>query len=892
MEDRTPCPRCGSPNEQIAHFCWHCGADMALEPSTTDLLIQIGELRNRIAVLERTESVATDPKPVAPEIPVVPQVTYTQVQPGFPVEPVTINPGAAPSPVPPMRWPSEDASGPITRSTLVDSVRPPVPDRTSPLEAGNVLGIVGALSVIAGIVFFLSIAFSRGWISPGARVAMGYIVSAILMGIGTRILGGKARQNGLAILAVSTAGFALSTFAATNLYHFIRPELGLITLLGVAAVTTLIAIRNDSELVTVYGLVLVLGAPPVLHAPVNGVTIACLIAVLAGLSAIVTRRDWPLLVPIAMVLVAPQMLIWLGDESRLPWAFLGIFLIWALFAYGSVGTWWTTGESDSEALQAILLLASSGIALVGIAILRVSDVLSAPYFAAALFGYALVHLIAASLIGRRYGWSARPATLMAGAGFGAIALAIPVRFHGPWLAAAWMAESAGLVLLYRRWKVNAVSLWALGTALLAIAAVPLSVYPFGDSINGPTFVAQGYRSEQGAGFGLFLLLTVIIVWQTPVRALRRATVPITTLLVLYSMAFEFGSEQRVLAIAGFVILLAVLERLPLLRWNHESDSPEIAAYDPAGLLSLLAVAAFPAAMGLSLLAAVSQVLAILPRDEAATFRQLHDAFLNRPTLITIVLGGACLVSGRIVRTGATAWLLLGTGVALITYVVPFQVGLEATVLIWLGIGPIVLLYPQETPKDRELIGIVSGCVVGLATFATLVYLAPPARLIVDRTTELDRTPFLTAATVCSVACGITILIIGRWMQLNWSYLVGAIAIVWGLSIGIVDVFQNRIDPIASIETTKKQAQVALSMFWSAVGVAAALFGMFRRRWLARAFGLGLIALATAKVFLFDLASLDASYRVLSFVGLGCLLLGAAYLFQRYGREENGADRMT
>ena len=46
-------------------------------------------------------------------------------------------------------------------------------------------------------------------------------------------------------------------------------------------------------------------------------------------------------------------------------------------------------------------------------------------------------------------------------------------------------------------------------------------------------------------------------------------------------------------------------------------------------------------------------------------------------------------------------------------------------------------------------------------------------------------------------------------------------------------------------------------------------------------GLGLLALATAKVFLVDLASLDVAYRVLSLAALGLLLLASAWLYLRF-----------
>ena len=51
----------------------------------------------------------------------------------------------------------------------------------------------------------------------------------------------------------------------------------------------------------------------------------------------------------------------------------------------------------------------------------------------------------------------------------------------------------------------------------------------------------------------------------------------------------------------------------------------------------------------------------------------------------------------------------------------------------------------------------------------------------------------------------------------------------------------------------------------------------------------LLAIAVAKVFFYDLATLDRGYRVLSFVVLGLFLLGAAYVYQRLRSRTNAAS---
>ena len=59
-----------------------------------------------------------------------------------------------------------------------------------------------------------------------------------------------------------------------------------------------------------------------------------------------------------------------------------------------------------------------------------------------------------------------------------------------------------------------------------------------------------------------------------------------------------------------------------------------------------------------------------------------------------------------------------------------------------------------------------------------------------------------------------------------------------------------------------------------------LFGLLRDDRRFRIAGLALLAAAIAKVFLFDLSTLESIYRVLSFIALGLLLLAAAFAYQR------------
>ena len=106
--------------------------------------------------------------------------------------------------------------------------------------------------------------------------------------------------------------------------------------------------------------------------------------------------------------------------------------------------------------------------------------------------------------------------------------------------------------------------------------------------------------------------------------------------------------------------------------------------------------------------------------------------------------------------------------------------------------------------------------------------------------------------------------------------VAAAAVLYLCSIAIVTPFDSRQD-----------GQLLLSVFWAACGFAGLIAGLVLRQRRHRLWGFGLLLLAIAKVFAYDLAALASIYRVASLVVLGLLLLAAAFAYQRLRDAGNG-----
>ena len=116
--------------------------------------------------------------------------------------------------------------------------------------------------------------------------------------------------------------------------------------------------------------------------------------------------------------------------------------------------------------------------------------------------------------------------------------------------------------------------------------------------------------------------------------------------------------------------------------------------------------------------------------------------------------------------------------------------------------------------------------------------------------------------------------------MRWAWLGAGLTVVYLLSIAVVLAVGTQVGDAVPFEERRTQGQVALSVLWTVLGAIAFVSGLRSRVAELRQVGLALLALATTKVFLFDLASLDVAYRVISLIALGLLLLVSAWLWQR------------
>ena len=362
-------------------------------------------------------------------------------------------PAPAPEPAPPVsagrQWEQPKAEGPA------DTSRPPRPSLTTvdleELLGGRVLAWVGALAVVIGVVFFLLMAASRGWIDETTRVVLAYFGSTALLAAGLYLYERQGRtQAALAAVATSIAALYASTTAATTHYGLVEPALGLGVAGLIGAAATAIAVRWSSPIVAGLGIVGAVLSPVLVDAGTTGVALAFMAVALVSATGVLLWQRWNWLAAIVFLASVPQLAGWMIDthDENLVLTLVVLALFWALYVVAAIGYELRVPTERLRLASASLLLADA-ILLAGAGWLTLESEDHGDAGTIWVIGAALVHVVlgVTTLRGRI---SREIALLALALGIGLSAIGAALAFDGPALVAAWSVEAVILTWLARR----------------------------------------------------------------------------------------------------------------------------------------------------------------------------------------------------------------------------------------------------------------------------------------------------------------------------------------------------------------------------------------------------------------------------------------------------------
>ncbi len=838
---------------------------------------RVRRLEARIAVLERRpiEAAGVAAAPVPP-----PVVAESASEP------------AAPEPV------AEPASEPARAPTAAAA---PEPAASFEERFGTRWVVwIGGLALALGGIFLVRYSIEAGLLGPGTRLFFGALLAAALIAAGewTRRqeqlsgLSGlpAAHIPGILTAAGTTVAYAV-VYAAYALYGFIGPGLAFV-LLGAVALATLAAALLHGPALAGLGLVGAYVAP-----------------LLISTSA---PNYWALYLYVAVVTAAAFAL-----ANLRQWR-------WLALTATAFGLFWTLPGLDVAGvanLPAHAFHVVAGFALA--AALIVSGLLYGPDAEPGRIDLPSSASIAAYLLGALL--------IVLASRHEALALVVFTLLAAATLAVAWRAEAATAAVPVAAVLAALVILrWAfepqLATLIAPAGASGAPETPLGDPIPH-LLLGAGFAALFGAG-GFFAQGRSAATLPPILWSAAGVVAPVAILIALYGRIAGF--EQSI-PFAGIALLVAALYALATELLAKREPRPGLAT--AAALYATGAVAALALALTFALERGWLTVALALMAPGVAWIA-LHRPL---PMLRWLAAALAALVAARIGLeprimgddVGSTPifnWILYGYGVPALAFwtaghllrqrtddrasrVVDAAAILFTVLLVTLQIRHFV--YGGDIYRVPDALAEIGLHVcAGLAMAIGLEHVRHRTASIVHDVGALAVAGVTLWLVAAGLLFGVNPLITGEpvggpvfnLILLGYGLpavlasvlalrtrgtrpqayrvaatVVAVVLMLFYLSLQVTRFYHGPVltpGPVTDAET------YTYSVVWLAYGVALLLFGIWTASQPARLASAAIVLLTIAKVFLVDMADLAGVWRALSFIGLGLVLVGIGWLYQR------------
>lgn len=752
------------------------------------------------------------------------------------------------------------------------------------LFGGNTVVRVGVIVLFFGVAFLLKFAYDQGMMPPELRVAGAAIAGIVLASIGWRLRDTR-EAYALTLQGAGVGVLYLAVFAALRLYAMIPAPMAFALLVGLSFASTLLALHQNSQSLAILA---VTGGflAPILTSTGSGNHVALFgyyAVINAGIVWLAARKAWRPLNLTGFFFTFGVAALW-GARYFRPelWSSTQPFLVLFFLMYLAIPTLFareasnTTDKYLDGTLVFGLPIVATGLQSQLVAQFEYGGAISALVASAA-------YLIAARAVRARHG----PSLALLTQSFAALCvmfatLAIPLALDARWTSAAWALEGAAVAwvgLRQDRWLAR------LAGCVLQIGAAVAFVSGMSDSTEGvPVFNRDGMGFLFLSGAALFTAFQ----FERGAEALRSWERPLRFIALAIGLGWWYAGglhEIELHAVSGsrpqlllaFFVASSVAFELIGSRLDWDDARLPALAVMPLAAVALawqvdeyahpfqrLGYLAWPAAFAVHLW--------VLRRREDETVRGydwLHGAGV---WLVALVAAWeAAWVAGEVSDPGSE-WALAAWMAA------------PAATVAWLSTRGAYLPWPVAARLRGYLVIGALPVVFGL-----LFWLLVASIFGEGGAAPLPYVPILNPLDLCVV---LTLLAGVLWLRaLSLHELDGWIAPHPWLRYGVPGVaafiaangmliralhqytgVAVRFDALVH----SMVVQAALSLFWTLLALILMVLANRVKTRLLWFVGAALLGATVVKLFLIDLSNTVGGERIVSFVGVGVLMLVVGY----------------
>jgi len=386
-----------------------------------------------------------------------------------------------PKPMPQQQQATPAVAAPAKAVPIITASREPKRDSSEfEVHMGQKwLLIVGILTMVFGVGYFLKYSFEQGWVGPAGRVAMAYVWGVVFLAAGDWFRRKDLEKFGLPLIGGGIAVLYFSTFAAFQIYHLFgqMPSFSIMVLITMLACT--LAILYDTKWLAVMGLIGGFLTPVLLTTGQdNQIALMTYMTILnLGLLGIAFYKKWDLLNTLGLAFTYLLYTAWFAQHYQTAkfWPAI-IFLNVFYLIYTFVPFVYQVRKSEGSGTREIILIGSDAFIAFAYSYFMIKELYGVPWVSIITIFYAAVSLSMASYLFQKGKQTLDVFVMMMAMAMLFLIITVPVLFSKHWITIFWSAQSIGL--LWMAVKLERRSLTAGAYVLLALTVGKFLLYDY------------------------------------------------------------------------------------------------------------------------------------------------------------------------------------------------------------------------------------------------------------------------------------------------------------------------------------------------------------------------------------------------------------------------------